>query len=172
LEPDKVISTRLGLEEKKLFNVTEDSLQFDSYANTAAFNFMIGNKDWSVSGSRNAKLFYNPSLLKYVVIPYDFDYSNVVGASYRNVSKVDKLSEPYDRIYQGDYFIDRSGNILKSFYTHKSDVIDTVIKANNPMGDDRRKQICKYFETWFDMVSRHKAAELNYGMVLPYKGGL
>ncbi len=172
LEPDKVIGKRLGLEEKKLFNLTEDSLQYDSYANTAAFNFMIGNKDWSVSGSRNAKLFFNPTLQKYVVIPYDFDYSNVVGASYRNVSKTDKLSEPYDRIYQGDYFSDKSGIILKSFYKHKSDIINTVIKAQNPMGDDRRKQICKYFESWFDMINKHNADELNYGILLPYKGGL
>jgi len=172
LEPDKVISSRLGLEEKKVYNVSEDSLNFDSYAKAVAFNFLIGNRDWSVVASRNAKLFYNPSHGYYVVIPYDFDYSNVVGASYRRETVTESMIHPFDRIYEGEYFKDKAGDMLKSFYELETSILNVVDEAPNPMMDERRKKISKYFDSWFNMVKNYKASNLSYGIICPYKGGL
>jgi len=172
LEPDKVISSRLGISEKKIYNVSEDSLQFDSYGLTTAFNFLIGNRDWSVIASRNAKLFYDPTLGKYVVIPYDFDYSNIVDASYRRKTFSESMTHPFDRIYEGEYFKDKAGTMLKSFYEFQHSIIETVNSAHNPMDAQRRKKICRYFTLWFNMVDRYKPDALSYGTVCPYKGGL
>ncbi len=172
LEPDKVISSRLGIIEKKIYNASEDSLQFDSYGLTAAFNFLIGNRDWSVVASRNAKLFYDPAIGLYVVIPYDFDYSNIVGASYRRGTLPKTMIHPYDRIYEGEYFKDKAGKMLKSFYEFQPSILDAVNSAHNPMDAERRKKICRYFELWFSMVKNHKPEGLSYGTVCPYKGGL
>ncbi|MDQ3016590.1 MAG: hypothetical protein M3R25_07730 [Bacteroidota bacterium] len=104
IEPDKVISKRLGIEERKLFSLAQDSVFKASYGLAAAFNFMIGNRDWSVTASRNAKLFYEPDLGQYIVIPYDFDYSNIVGASYRRETLPKTMKHPFDRIYIGEYY--------------------------------------------------------------------
>ena len=172
LEPDKVISSRLGLSERKLFNISEDSLQFETYSLAAAFNFMIGNRDWSIVMSRNAKLFFNDSIYKYVVIPYDFDYSNIVGASYRRETRPETMLHPYDRLYEGEYFNSRSGDILISFTALKPIILDRVNSASNPMEENDRKKIYKYLETWFKEIEKSKPDELKYGMVCPYKGGL
>jgi hypothetical protein len=172
LEPDKVISSRLGIMERKMFNMDEDSLHFDSYALATAFNFLIGNRDWSIISSRNAKLFYNPDSGKYLVIPYDFDYSNIVGAKYRRETLGESMTHPFDRIYFGEYFKERSGQILKSFYDFRQALLDAVNNAKNPIDAERRKKICKYFEHWFDMVKRSRPEGLPYGTVCPYKGGL
>lgn len=172
LEPDKVISSRLGLIERKLFNISEDSLEFQSYSMATAFNFMIGNRDWSIVMSRNAKLFFNTTINKYVVIPYDFDYSNIVGASYRRETRPETMLHPYDRLYEGEYFNSRSGDILTSFVALKPILLDRVNSANNPMEENDRKKIYKYLETWFKEIEKSKPEELKYGMVCPYKGGL
>ena len=172
LEPDKDITNRLGIIEKKLFNVQEDSLHYETYANATAFNCLIGNRDWSIIMSRNAKLFYNPAIRKYVVIPYDFDYSNIVGASYRRETRPEKMTHSHDRLYQGEYFIDRSGEILKTFQANEALILEKVNDAPNPMEDSRRKKIEKYFESWFAYVNKSAAKDLPYGMVMPYKGGL
>ena len=172
LEPDKVISSRLGLEEKKIYNISEDSLNYDSYAKAVAYNFLIGNRDWSVVASRNAKLFYDAAHGYYVVIPYDFDYSNVVGASYRRETSNEALVHPYDRVYEGEYFKDKAGDILKSFYENEASILQVVNEAPNPMTEERRKKISKYFDSWFNMVKNYKASNLPYGIVCPYKGGL
>ncbi|MGB3078373.1 MAG: hypothetical protein WBB31_04785 [Saprospiraceae bacterium] len=172
LEPDGDITNRLGVCEKKIFNPQEDSLLFESYGHAAAFNFLIGNRDWSVIGARNAKLFFDKAIGKYIVIPYDFDFSNVVGASYRRETLPKTMLHPYDRIYQGEYFKDKAGQILKSFYLFRDSVINTVNTAVNPMGEERRNQIRKYFEKWFDMVKKNKPGGLMYDCVCPYTGGL
>lgn len=172
LEPDKVISSRLGITEKKIYNISEDSIHYDSYANTAAFNFLIGNRDWSIISSRNAKLFYDSSIHKFIVIPYDFDYANVVGASYRRETLPKTMLHPFDRIYTGEYFNDKSGQILKMFYGYEKKITDAVYLSKNPMDEERRKKICKYFDDWFDMVRKTKPENLQYGTVHPYKGGL
>ena len=172
LEPDKVISDRLSMDEKKMFNMAQDSIDFGSYANAAAFNFLIGNRDWSIIASRNAKLFYHPASGKYIVIPYDFDYSNIVGATYRRETLPEKMIHPFDRIYEGEYFIDHAGAILKKFYDYRQTILDVLYSANNPMNKERRVQIADYFENWFDMVKRKKEKELQFGVICPYKGGL
>jgi hypothetical protein len=172
LEPDKVISLRLGLSERKLFNISEDSLQFETYSLAVAFNFMIGNRDWSIIMSRNAKLFFNNNLNKYIVIPYDFDYSNIVGASYRRETRPASMLDQYDRLYEGEYFKNRAGDILTSFTALKPILLDRVMSAYNPMDVSDRKKIYKYLETWFNYVEKAKPGELKYGMMCPYKGGL
>ena len=172
LEPDKVISSRLGLTERKLFNISEDSLEFQSYSLATAFNFMIGNRDWSIVMSRNAKLFFNSTLNKYVVIPYDFDYSNIVGASYRRETRPETMLHQYDRLYEGEYFTTKAADILISFTALKPILLDRVLSANNPMDENERKKIYKYLETWFKEIEKSKPDELKYGMVCPYKGGL
>lgn len=170
IEPDKVLSRRLGVDEKKLFNISQDSIDFASYANAVAFNFLIGNRDWSIVSSRNAKLFYQPTLGKYIVIPYDFDYSNIVGATYRREALSKTMTHPFDRVYEGEYFKGNAAEILKSFYVFEKTIIEAVKAANNPMNAERRKKICKYLGSWFDMIHKSKLTELGYGTICPYDG--
>lgn len=172
LEPDKVISARFGLKELKVFNVTEDSLQFDAYAKATAFNFLIGNRDWSIVSSRNAKLFYDSLTHKYIVIPYDFDYANIVGATYRRENRPASMAHPFDRIYEGEYFATRAGDILRQFSSSRASLLGMVDTALNPMDKSRRKKIKRYLEEWYYHISNAPDKELQYGFVCPYSGGL
>ena len=45
---------------------------------------MIGNTDWAVPNNHNVKLIYDKErkLAPPLVVPYDFDYSGLVDASY------------------------------------------------------------------------------------------
>ncbi len=172
IEPDKVISSRLGMEERKLYNLQQDSVCFDSYSMAAAFNFLIGNRDWSVTASRNAKLFFEPDLGRYVVIPYDFDYSNIVGATYRRETLPKTMKHPFDRIYTGEYYGDKSGVMLKTFAEFEQPILETIFSSSNPIDPARRTQISNYFKTWFDMIRKSKPNDLMYGTICTYKGEL
>ncbi len=172
IEPDKDIEDRLGIEEAKIFNPLEDSLDFETYGHAAAFNFLIGNRDWSIVMSRNAKLFFNPQLRKYVVIPYDFDYSNIVGASYRKNMHSDKMSDPKERIYQGEYFTNRAAEILSIFGDTETGVLHRILSSPGELSEKQRKKIYVYCETWYAYIGTRKPKELVYDMVMPYKGGL
>ncbi len=172
LEPDKDISHRLGVIERKLFNLTQDSLDMESYGRAAAFNFLIGNRDWSVVMSRNAKLFFAQEKGKYVVLPYDFDYSNLVSPSYRRETRPADMTNALDRIYQGEYFADQAGAILKSFSASRSILMSQLTTASNPISDGKRRNIARYFDAWFTYIEKNPASALTYNTIIPYTGGL
>lgn len=172
LEPDKDIAKRLDVKERKLFNLTEDSIHYESYVNTGIFNFLIGNRDWSVQSSRNAKLFYSNRLQKYIVVPYDFDYSNLVGASYRRDVLPSGMSHPFDRIYEGEYFKEMAGRALKEFSAKENAIIESVHRVTNPLGAAKRKKVCRYFSTWFDHIKKKSVEQLGYGAVVKYRDEL
>lgn len=172
LEPDHVLEERLGLTERKLYNLAEDSLHYESYSRLAAFNFMVGNRDWSIVSSRNAKLFYHPEMKKYVVIPYDFDYANLVAASYRKQTMPAGMNHPFDRIYEGEYFPEKTKEILEAFLPEKPHVLESINDVPGPLPDERRQQIARYVEQWFLFLSKQNPEKWKYGLICPYKGGL
>lgn len=172
IESDKDIRRRYGIEERKLFNVSQDSLEYDSYRNAAAFNFLIGNRDWSVVASRNAKLFLNPAIGKYITIPYDFDFANIVGASYRREPVAKNKTHPFDRIYEGEYFAARAAEMLKGFAEREATLLEAVRTAQNPIDDKRRGRIVEYLENGFKYIRKTREEDLRYGSVCPYKGNL
>ena len=69
----------------------------------ALFQFMIGNTDFSTVYLHNEKLFYVDDMI--VPVPYDFDMSGLVDASYAVVSQVRNEVLPIDqvtkRLYRG-----------------------------------------------------------------------
>jgi hypothetical protein len=172
IEPDKVLAGRLGVSEKRIYNVSQDSLSYESFRLVAAFNFMIGNRDWDVVGSRNAKLFFEPRIGKYVIIPYDFDYANIVGASYRRETLQPPMQHPFDRIYDGYYYRDQCAATLKYFLSKEETIQQVIAGADNPLSKDRRKKISGYIADWFKWVRKTKDVDLIYGVICYYKGGL
>jgi hypothetical protein len=67
------------------------------------FQYAIGNTDFSLRKQQNLRLFYIDE--KYISIPYDFDMSGLVNASYATVSNTQHLekqiTEVTDRAYKG-----------------------------------------------------------------------
>lgn len=67
------------------------------------FQYLIGNTDFSTSGEHNQKLLYVDK--KYVSIPYDFDMSGLVNASYATISGMENMkgniTEVTQRVYKG-----------------------------------------------------------------------
>ncbi len=48
------------------------------------FQLLIGNYDWDLNMGRNIAFFYSEACGCYVPVPYDFDFSDLVHAPYRN----------------------------------------------------------------------------------------
>lgn len=69
----------------------------------AFFQFMIGNTDFSTANSHNVKLLYVGN--KTLPVPYDFDMSGLVNASYAHVASINNVSLPIksvtERLYRG-----------------------------------------------------------------------
>lgn len=95
----------------------------------ALFQFMIGNTDYSITYQHNEKIFYIDD--KIIPVPYDFDMSGLVNASYAIVSVVNNnelpITEVTDRLYRG---FERDEKILEQvrqeFLVHEDEVFKVI----------------------------------------------
>lgn len=120
----------------------------------ALFQYMIGNTDFSTAYNHNGKLMYVNK--KMVPIPYDFDMSGLVDASYAVVSKVQgeelRIEDITQRMYRG---FKRNDAILqdvrKEFISHKTEVFEMIDSLKIHFEDPKefttaRKYIAEFYE--------------------------
>ncbi len=91
-------------------------LQQDDLASiqNSFFQYLIGNTDFSTRGEHNQKLLYIDK--KYVSIPYDFDMSGLVNASYASISGMENMKGTITKVTQRVY----------KGYKHDDDLLQEV----------------------------------------------
>jgi hypothetical protein len=102
IEDDKKIAKKFDgkIVERSIHPLAQDEL---NSIRCELFQFMIGNTDFSNLEQHNAKLLYINNNI--IPIPYDFDMSGLVNASYSVVSEVlsnqSNISSVTQRVYRG-----------------------------------------------------------------------
>ncbi len=102
------------------------------------FQFMIGNTDFSIAYQHNEKLLFIGT--KTIPIPYDFDMSGLVDASYAVVSQVQEeklaITDVTQRLFRG---FKRNPavyqEIREEYLSHKAGMME-VIDAHQPLFED------------------------------------
>ena len=83
---------------RKVHPLQQDDL---SSIQNSLFQYLIGNTDFSTRGEHNQKLLYIDK--KYVSIPYDFDMSGLVNASYATISGMENMKGSITMVTQRAY---------------------------------------------------------------------
>ncbi len=97
LEDEEELVSRLKGELNEEYGTPTDSLHTQQAALMVMFQYMIGNTDWEISMLRNVRLIRAPQSGKTLVVPYDFDFSGLVGAPYATPSSDTGLKNVRDR---------------------------------------------------------------------------
>jgi hypothetical protein len=124
----------------------------------ALFQYMIGNTDFSAVYLHNEKLFYVDE--KIVPVPYDFDMSGLVDASYAVVSQVRNevlpITKVTSRLYRG---FEAGETVLQEvrseFLAKEEAVYESIDKLSTYFSDPRefetsREYIVDFFEVLRD----------------------
>lgn len=104
IENDDELANRLNGEEETHWGFTRDSIQANNYQDVILFQYMIGNTDWEMSVLRNLVTVTTeaqPTLP--VMIPYDFDASGIVDASYALPNPNVNQTSVRQRIVMGNF---------------------------------------------------------------------
>ncbi|WP_240042626.1 hypothetical protein [Maribacter aurantiacus] len=133
IEDDKVVAKRHDAKVLKRFVHPLNQEETISIIN-AFFQFMIGNTDFSTAYSHNQKLIFKEG--KSYPVPYDFDMSGLVNASYAVVSNINNTPLDIDKVTERQYrgfkrnptlfedtrsnFLSKESEILKILDVHKS----------------------------------------------------
>jgi hypothetical protein len=154
IEPKESLCKRLdAVEARTTMNITQKHIRPEVMDRMAIFQYMIGNTDWTVPIFHNNVLIISQSNLQGpvsgIAIPYDFDYSGLVNASYAVPADQLNLSSVLERRYLGicrseETFI----NDLKEFADKKEDFY-RVINEFQYLSPPKKKQMISYLEGFY-----------------------
>lgn len=103
LEDDGDLARRNGCQKKVHGSYLTEATNRSMMTMVAIFQYLIGNTDWAVPNEHNIKLIFdkkNPASLPYAV-PYDFDHSGLVDASYAVPNEIIGTEKVTERVYRG-----------------------------------------------------------------------
>jgi hypothetical protein len=157
IEPADNLADRLSTVVVETPNVTQRNILPEMMNRMAIFNYMIGNTDWSVPNQHNVKVFAgrdfdNPGLG--MIVPYDFDYSGIVDASYAVPFEGLGLRSVRERRYLGECRTEEEFLLALKEFSAKKPEFYKVINEFQYMDERDKKGMTKYLDEFFDRLDK------------------
>lgn len=124
------------------------------------FQFLIGNTDYSTAYHHNQKLIFIDK--KIIPVPYDFDMSGLVNASYSVVSNIQNNQLPItkvtQRLYRGFKRDDSIyANVRKEFLDNEAKILEVVNSLEPYFVEEREfESALKYVQGFYKVISDDK----------------
>jgi len=128
----------------------EDSdVDQDVLLQLSVFQFMIGNTDWIIPLSKNLKFITDGST--YITIPYDFDYTAIVGTDYSLGGRHTILPTPI-RKYKGP--CPELSDLRTEFsrFEEKRGAIEAFIDQSVLLKPGSKKNMKNYIKEFYDII--------------------
>ncbi len=155
IEDYDLAAKRLGGNEVKAV-IHPLAIDTENEMHNAFFQFMIGNTDFSMAYQHNGKLLYGGE--KIVHLPYDFDMSGLVNASYSVVNPDIGINRVTERKYRG---FERSDSLFqvvrKHFLDKKPKIIGIVEELESEFDNVKEYNETKAFiEDFYEIIEDDK----------------
>lgn len=153
IEDTAELRARIQAEKSdKLYNLERDKFNLDTYKKVAFFQYMIGNKDWSSNRLHNVKLLNKSG--KYIIVPYDFDFSGIVDAPYATISDELNIENNKDRVYLGFGEDLENFEATIQFYNLKKETLLQMIKDCELLSRKDRREIVRYLKSFYKNIEQ------------------
>ncbi len=149
IEDTAQMRARVGAEKHdQIFKIEKDQIDSKSLKITSLFEYMIGNLDWDVK-----QRFHNMKPIskdgKVIPVPYDFDFSGLVAASYATVNPNFAVKSMQDRLYLGyAEDLEDSEEIIQLFKDKKEAMIDEI-KDCKKLRREVRLEMIRYINSFY-----------------------
>lgn len=129
------------------------------FLRTCLFEFMIGNTDWYIPTRHNLEFVVIPGNNLLVTVPFDFDYSGLVDASYAIPHESLKMSSVMIRYYQGWCQSEEEvKSQLQVFYNQKEKILE--LPYHIPGLNEKSIRHCvDYLQGFFEIIENPKKLE-------------
>lgn len=152
LEDTDEMAARLGGEESDLLNISKDSLSAKDETTMALFEYMIANMDWDTKMVRNVKLVAQAGNDKMIPVPYDFDFSGFVNASYAIPRGDIGQLTIRDRVYLGNATDQPTMRNTVAHFIGKKAVLIKKIKDFKLLTAETRLNAIAYLEVFYNAI--------------------
>ena len=125
------------------------------------FLYLIGNTDWTSDEQHNVKMMLLPSKAK-VPVPYDYDMSGLVNASYSVVNPLIPIENVRERHFRGLCRNEELGEYVRLKYIELEPALwETVRSLRDQMKPEEVVAVEDYLEDFFSLVKDRKKFEEN-----------
>jgi len=139
--------------ENKIRN--QESLEKTNLDKLIFFQYMIGNLDWSVPNRHNMKIIKAKSKGLPIAVPYDFDYSGFVNASYSVPPVGFNISSTRTRVFRGICRVNNYGPTIQFYQNKKSELYKKINEATF-LDDKKRASLLKYMDDFYEVLDSPK----------------
>jgi hypothetical protein len=155
IEDDKDMAIRNNCIKKPKAQYSSESTDRATMTKVAVFEYMISNGDWSVPNNHNIRLVFeknNPTALPYAV-PYDFDHSGFVNASYATPNELLGTETVTERAYRG--FPRKMEELQSTFdvFRTKKDSIIALINNCTYLQARVKKDAVSYINEFYQIIN-------------------
>jgi hypothetical protein len=152
IEDEEELAKRLAAEEcKECMGQPAENFHKSLEKIQSVFQYMIGNTDWSLQMNRNVKLLKN-SEEKLIPIPYDFDFSVMVGAPYMRPNSDVKQTGKMERVFMGNSGSAKELYSTFAYFKSKKEAMLEVIRNFRLLNEDTRVEMLNYLESFFEII--------------------
>ena len=147
-----------GLECDNCMGVPAEKIRTSHEKIMAMFQYMIGNLDYNLNMNRNVKMIrMNDGT--FIPVPYDFDFTVIVGAPYLRPNKDMNQTTAMERIFLGNTKDpDKLNSTIAYFKTKRKNMLE-IIRNFDLLGRKDRNQLELYVSSFFDQIRVKTAAE-------------
>jgi hypothetical protein len=145
-------------EQKGVFQRDAD---FGQMGLLAAFEYLIGNTDWSVAALHNIVLIRDSAGVVYPV-PYDFDWSGVIYPPYALPDPRLHLRSVRERVYRGAC---RSPAELATAFAHfndRKDAIYAMYRGQEGLEPKRVEQALDYYDDFYKTINAPRSVKREF----------
>ena len=160
VEPDTLMEMRLQGRMIRSDRLSMNVVNREMMDRFAMFSYMVGNSDYSITGRHNVRMvaLQNPGDMQgFLVIPYDFDYTGLVNASYAVPDERGQelgITHVRDRYYLGPCRnTEVFQEVVDELASHKEEILD-YIRNFEYLDEKEKKDIIDYLTSYFEEAGK------------------
>ena len=122
------------------------------------FHFMEGNTDWQIARLHNLKLLRLNKVSESApyVIPYDFDYTGMVNASYAIPSPILGIETLRERLFWGKCYSEEELQVAIEKFIQKKEAIYDLYQNFELFDKSSLKQAINYLDSFYKIIEDEK----------------
>ncbi len=161
IEDDADMALRNDCIKKGKASYATENTDRELMTKVAVFEYLISNGDWSVPNNHNIRLIYdkkNPASLPYAV-PYDFDHSGFVNASYATPNELLGTETVTERVYRGFPRTMAELQTTLDVFRNKKESIVALINNCTYLQAKVKKEAISYIDEFYKTINDKKMVQ-------------
>jgi hypothetical protein len=152
IEPTEMLAERMNMTFIENDALAMRQMNRSVMNRLAMFSYMIGNTDYSITGTHNVKIYVtnNPGTANYIPVPYDFDFTGIVNTLYAAPAANTRIRKVTERYYTGPCRSEEEYREVISEFMDHSHAIHELLQSFPYMDLDRKIEMLRFVEEFFN----------------------